>query len=193
MATSEPRNRIRSPADRYKYSDEDKARIVRDAIAAIASGTPLEEYCRQHLETVPSPGTLRVWARENEELADAYARAREDGADAIATDCLRMVDAPYETGDDGRRDPAEVQARKLAIDTRLRLLKAWFPTRYGDQPMRVAVGGDPDAPPIQLDATSRSARIQALVTAAAARRLQVEVGKPRQLPDDDASEDAASE
>jgi hypothetical protein len=176
-----------------RYSDAEKVRILRDALTAVSSGTPLEEYCRQNVATVPAPRTIREWARETPDGDAAYARAREDGADAIATDCLRLVDAPYETGDDGRRDPAEVQARKLAIDTRLRLLKAWFPTRYGDQPMRVAVGGDPDGVPIQLDATSRSARIQALVTAAAARRLQVEVGKPRQLDHDAAGDDDTAE
>lgn len=54
------------------------------------------------------------------------ARAREDGYDVIADECMRLADTKP-------ADQVEVGWRRLQIDTRLKLLAKWNPKKYGDR------------------------------------------------------------
>ena len=83
-----------------------------------------------------------------EDVSLAIARAREDGLDVIAADCLSIADdgtRDYAPSDDGREivDHDHIQRSKLRIDTRLKLLAKWDPKRYGD---KLQHSNDPDAP-----------------------------------------------
>ena len=54
------------------------------------------------------------------------ARAREDGYDVIADECMRLSDTKP-------ADQVEVGWRRLQVDTRLKLLAKWNPKKYGDR------------------------------------------------------------
>lgn len=58
--------------------------IILDGLAA---GITLQTLCDE--PAMPSPATVRRWKREDEKFRTAYARAREDGAEAIVD---RMFD-----------------------------------------------------------------------------------------------------
>lgn len=176
---------------RGAYSPEQRTQFVDELIEHVAAGHSLASYCR--MDGKPAFRSLYGWMnedrREGEENSLArFARARELGAALQVESAIDLADAEPERLSDGRIDPGDVALRKLRIESKFKLAACYCPRVFGEKALRVAVGGDAEGVPIQLDATSRSARIQALVTAAAARRLQVEVGKPRQLTDDGASE-----
>jgi hypothetical protein len=69
-------------------------------------------------------------------LAIAYARAREEGFDTIAADCLHIADnTAQDTISSERGDVANsewIARSRLRVDTRLKLLAKWDPKRYGD-------------------------------------------------------------
>ncbi len=86
---------------------------------------------------MPAVRTVHDWCDYYPEFAANYARARADGYDAIAADCLRIAD---ESGGDvietanGPKLNSEFAARsKIRIETRLRLLRSWCPAKYGDR------------------------------------------------------------
>lgn len=101
----------------------------------LAKGEPLAVICRD--DHMPSDRTVRNWMADAD-IASVIARAREVGFDVIASDCLNIAD---DKGGEPQRD-------RLRVDTRLKLLAKWDPKRYGD---KLAVGGDPDAPPIKSE------------------------------------------
>lgn len=135
--------------------------LVEAICAKLAEGVPLTEICRA--EGMPAPRTVRDWIAADAEVSAAIARAREEGFDAIAADCLRIADTPMpgrmeksellgvmkRTDDDGKDQSVvmpdaelvvtEVRVedmlghRKLQIETRLKLLAKWDPKRYGDR------------------------------------------------------------
>lgn len=183
-------------AHRLPYSPAERQFFLDEVIDYVASGKSITGYCK--LDGKPSFASLYEWMKADkrqgeENSAVRFARARELGAALQVEDALDLADAAPERLSDGRIDPGDVALRKLRIESKFKLAACYCPRVFGEKALRVAVGGDAEGVPIQLDATSRSARIQALVTAAAARRLQVEVGKPRQLPDDAAGDDEQAE
>ena len=101
----------------------------------LALGTPLAEICRA--EGMPCRQTVHNWMAENEAFAGRIARAREDGYEAIAADCLKIADGTEhdtiatESGD--RPNTEWISRSKLKIETRLKLLSKWYPAKYGDK------------------------------------------------------------
>lgn len=131
------------------YSPEQRADITAKVIAGLRKGIPLTVLCSE--EGMPDPSTWRDWCAEDETLAIAYARARDDGFDAIATEGLAILDAEPErvvtiTGEDrseSRIDSAAVAHAKNRFEGRMKLLAKWDPTRYGEKQL---VGSDPENP-----------------------------------------------
>lgn len=89
---------------------------------------------------------LSQWCSKDPKWKAAVAKAREQGVDALAEEALAMATDPlmvedvYERYDnDGNLLSRDVKtgdavyARKLAVSTRLDLLKKWAPEKYGDQ------------------------------------------------------------
>lgn len=135
--------------------------IVEDILRRLSDGEPLAAICRT--PGYPHPSTFRDWANGDEELSRRFARAREDGFDAIAQSAMEIADLPpvYAQSEGGSRiDTGDVANRKLQIETRLKLLAKWDPKRYGEK--------------VQLDGPS----------AGGAHILQVVTG----VPDDDAAD-----
>ena len=67
--------------------------------------------------------TVSDWKDADETFSTNFARARLDGFDAIANDCVRI-------SDDRDDDPA---SRRVRVETRLKLLARWDPKRYGER------------------------------------------------------------
>jgi len=101
----------------------------------LSKGEPLAWICRG--EGKPTTQTVNAWVRDNESFGIAYARAREEGFDEIAMDCLHIAD---ETGQDTKYTDSGEQAdsewitrSRLRVETRLKLLAKWSPKKYGDK------------------------------------------------------------
>jgi hypothetical protein len=87
---------------------------------------------------MPGLRTIYDWRDQDPKFAARLARAREAGYDIIAADCLRIADDDsgdeIETEQGGTKFNQEFAARsKIRIETRLKLLKCWDPSRYGDK------------------------------------------------------------
>ena len=130
---------------------QEKADLI---CAKLSEGIPLAEICRG--EEMPAVRTVSDWKVDRPEFAAAFARAREDGFDAIAAECLRIADdtsgdTKIVGNDDYEREAANTEwiARsKLRVETRLKLLAKWDPKRYGE---RLAVGGSDELPPVKTE------------------------------------------
>lgn len=117
------------------FNEKDAAEIV----ARLSKGEPLASICRE--EFMPAVRTVSDWKAEHPKFAADFARAREDGFDALAAECLEIADdgsADYKLssrdgGPDIIVDSENVQRSKLKIDTRLKLLAKWDPKRYGEK------------------------------------------------------------
>jgi hypothetical protein len=94
---------------------------------AVAEGTPLVEACR---DNGTAKSTWNDWVAADEALSVRFARAREDGSDAIAYRARKTARGKGE--DDGGDSTGDVQRDKLIIETDLKLLAKWD-RRYGDK------------------------------------------------------------
>jgi len=123
------------PAGRPTDFNDKVAEAILDKLA---EGVPMKVICRDG--DMPCYMSVLRWQRKFPEFSDLVARAKIDGTHALADECIEIAD-------DKRADPAD---RRVRIDTRLRLIGKWNSRVYGD---KMAVGGAPDMPPIQM--TSR--------------------------------------
>ena len=145
-----------------KYTPE----IARIICEQLSDGIPLRQICRDN-DGFPAWQTVYDWMYKDDAagekgvgLSRSIARARDIGYDALAEDCLHIADNT-EMGqkqvmtDEGSATTVEdmLGHRKLRIETRLKLLAKFHPTKYGD---KLALGGDADAPPIKTEETSSS-------------------------------------
>ena len=118
------------------YSPKAKDAIIKEVLERLSKGEPLAQICRDDFMCEQS--TWRKWCDADENLAIAYARAREDGFDQIALECLDIAD---ETSRDTKKTADGVDVcnsewisrSKLRVETRLKLLAKWDPKRYGDK------------------------------------------------------------
>jgi hypothetical protein len=123
-----------------KYDPE----IARIICEQLSEGVPLRQICRDN-EGFPAWRTVYDWMGRDESLSASIARARDIGYDALAEECLLIADT-IQLGqkqvmtDEGSSTTIEdmLGHRKLQIETRLKLLAKFHPTKYGD---RVAIEG----------------------------------------------------
>lgn len=140
------------------YSPEVASKIIE----RLSKGEPLAVICRD--EGMPPVRTVSSWKESHEDFAADFARAREDGFDALAAECLEIADETCSdtiSTENGDRPNTEwIQRSKLRIETRLKLLAKWDVKRYGD---KLALGGASDMPPLSnLSDDELAARIAAL-------------------------------
>ena len=134
--------------------------IAQEIVERLSNAEPLRQICRDgHM---PAWQTIYDWMYRDDALgakgvglSKAIARAREIGYDKMAEECLELADTPalfekvVETVDPtGKTHVAvtrsdDVNARRLQVETRLKLLSKWNPKRYGD---RVTMAGDAENP-----------------------------------------------
>ncbi len=103
-----------------------------DLIAWLSNGKPLREWCRQPGN--PEWRTVYHWMDKDEDFVARIARAREDGHDVIADQCVTLADTQP-------LDQVEVAWRRLQVETRLKLLAKWNPKKYGDRQQLEHGGG----------------------------------------------------
>ena len=128
----------------------------------LSQGEPLAQICRD--EHMPGYRTVSDWKAAHDSFSAEFARAREDGFDSIAMDCLDIADNLSQdtiVTDTGERANTEwISRSKLRVETRLKLLAKWDPKRYGE---RLAIGGADDMPPIKtLSDADLTAKIAAM-------------------------------
>jgi len=125
-------------------------KIARIICEQLSEGIPLRQICREN-EGFPAWRTVYDWMGRNPDLSASIARARDIGYDAIAEECLHIADNQTiteritETEDPKTKAilrsvirSDDVNARRLQVETRLKLLAKFHPTKYGD---RVAIEG----------------------------------------------------
>ncbi|CCJ51967.1 terminase small subunit-like protein [Bordetella bronchiseptica] len=159
-----------------------KVSTYTEAIAAeicdrIAEGEPLRQICRD--EHMPAWRTVYHWIEARSEFAERMERARRAGFDAIAEEALEIANTPQD-GEETEQEGEKVKVkrgdmlghRKLQVETRLKLLAKWHPTKYGDRTNMELTGAGGGA--VQIDATQAAARLCALAAVARARRVSQE-------------------
>ena len=142
---TKPRGKVSAPAEKpvapkkmgrpSKYDPE----IARIICEQLSEGIPLRQICREN-DGFPAWRTVYDWMGRDPELSASIARARDIGYDAIAEECLAIADT-LEFGqrqvmtDEGTATTVEdmLGHRKLRIETRLKLLAKFHPTKYGDK------------------------------------------------------------
>jgi hypothetical protein len=122
-----------------KYSKEDKERISTEVLHEMRSGLSAFKACK--LAGVPQ-STFCRWVDEDSQLAEHYARAREDLIEMIATEIMEISDQDVGMTD-GKKDWAAVQKHKLQVDSRKWLLSKLAPKKYGD---KLELSGDAQNP-----------------------------------------------
>lgn len=149
---SEPSDNVAKPKDKpakkngrpSKYTPELAAEICE----RLSDGEPLRQICRD--DHMPAWTSVYSWAAVDKDLSERIAQARKQGYDAIAEEALLIADTPLigetETSSNNgltitRQDM--LGHRKLQIETRLKLLAKWDPSKYGD---RQIISGDKDNP-----------------------------------------------
>lgn len=117
-----------------KFTDKLAAEICE----RLGKGEPLAAICRD--AHMPKVQTVSDWRSRDEGFSVSIARARVEGFDAIAAECLRIADTPVvgvkiRKSNDGTEETREdmLAHRKLQIETRLKLLAKWDAKRYGDK------------------------------------------------------------
>lgn len=109
---------------------QDKADQI---IEWISAGKTLREWCR---ENGLHYSTVYLWMEKDEEFAQRFARARDIGHDAIADECMEIIDTPPErilTEQGDKVDPGYVAWMKARAEERRKLLAKWNPKKYGDK------------------------------------------------------------
>lgn len=131
--------------------------IVEAIIDGVSKGQTLRQLCR---DLGISKSAWYEWMKADDELSGRFARARIDGFDEIAEECLEIAD-------DGSRDYAmsesgapvvdhdHIQRSKLRIETRLKLLAKWDPKRYGELLKQEHSGPNGGPVPVQIEKIER--------------------------------------
>ena len=108
-----------------------------EIVSRLSKGEPLAAICRD--DWLPANRTVYDWMDADADFAARIARAREEGFDAIAAECLTIADQPNkrigqdpETGQPVAIE-SDPQRDRLRVDTRLKLLAKWDPKRYGER------------------------------------------------------------
>ena len=105
------------------FSDE----IAAEICERLAAGESLNAICRD--EHMSSRQAVHEWIADNRAgFGDKYARAREMQVEHYVDEMIDIADAVA-----GSTDSAEVQAARLAIDTRKWAAAKRLPRKYGDR------------------------------------------------------------
>jgi hypothetical protein len=111
----------KAPAKKRAKAADPRAAAVKAICAALGEGKPLAHICRE--AGMPGLRTVYDWMDADPEIAARIARAREDGEDMLAADCLTIADDMLD----------HPTSRKVRVWARLELLKRWNPKKYGDR------------------------------------------------------------
>jgi len=120
----------------------------------ISRGEPLLQICKD--DRMPERRTVYDWLERIEGLSAQFARAREEGCDAMAEQSLAIMDgeplAVFDDAGNKRYDSGSIAWNKNRAEHRLKLLACWNPKKYGS---KVQLGGDPGNP-VQVEVQSEA-------------------------------------
>jgi hypothetical protein len=125
--------------------------IAGEICERLSKGETLTSICKD--EHMPAVRTVSHWKERHESFLADFARAREDGFDAIADECLTIADdntrdvQEYEITEGVKGTSVDyevIQRSKLRVETRLKLLAKWS-KRYSDR-IDLTSGGEKLAP-----------------------------------------------
>lgn len=105
----------------------------------IAKGETLRAICRE--DGKPSFWTVYQWLDANPEFATRFGRARAQGEEQIAQECMHIADNPLLGVEKTIKPDGSIEEkhgdmlghRKLQIETRLKLLAKWNPKKWGEK------------------------------------------------------------
>lgn len=124
-----------------KYTPE----LAQEIFRRISMGESLLKICGE--EGMPTRQAVYNWVSGDESLALQFARAREEGCDAMAEQSLAIMDgeplAVFDDAGNKRYDAGSIAWNKNRAEHRLKLLACWNPKKYGT---KVQMGGDPGNP-----------------------------------------------
>ncbi len=165
-------------------SRPDKAAILQAVIAGLERGVPLTVAVEPFRA---ARNSVYDWMKADPDVKEAVQLARELGFDWLAHECLEIADDARNDwmerhGKDGefvgwQFNNEHFQRSRLRIETRLRLLRAWDPSRYGER-AEVKVEGEVTTTvqhtldPRQMDEEGRAALREVLAHAKAQGLLQ---------------------
>ena len=150
-----------------KYTPE----LVQEIFRRISMGEPLLQICKE--ERMPTRQAVYNWVDGDDSLALQFARAREEGCDAMVEESLFITDkeplAVFDEAGNKRYDSGSIAWNKHRAEHRLKLAACWNPKKYGT---KVAVGGDPNNP-IKIEAQVESNTYLAAIMKNAELKRQV--------------------
>lgn len=133
----------------------------------LAAGESLRAICRE--DGMPDERTVRRWVIDDVEgFAPHYTQARDIGLDTMAEQVLEIADEPPGRLDNGATDGSQVADKRLRFDARRWYLSKLAPKKYGDRTAMELTGAN--GGPVQFSDTERTARLQAILAAAQARK-----------------------
>lgn len=121
---------------------------------------------------MPAVRTVSDWKDTQEGFSADFARARQDGFDFLAAQCLDIADDEQHdwllTKKGVITNDVAIGRARLQVDTRLKLLAKWDPKRYGEKTSMELTGAD--GGPVEFTDTERAAKIAAIIASAQARK-----------------------
>ena len=138
MGNRKGRNTSQVMAGPRKY---DRTAVIDQICTRLKTGEPLMQILRT--KGMPDVDSVNKWRNADEEINRKVAQARDEGFEALAVQCLTIVDEePDRVPTTGAKDSAHVAWQKARVETRLKLLACWDPRRYGNK-VDVTSGGNP--------------------------------------------------
>lgn len=114
-----------------EYSEERAIDICRQ----IAEGRSLASICRD--DDAPDITTIYYWMRKFPEFSKRYSQARQDAADTLADEILRISDELEHA-----TDPIQIQAARLRVESRRWIASRLKPQTWGDKVQAEITGAD---------------------------------------------------
>ena len=155
MSADRLRRITRAPV---RYSEE----LAEEILDRIARGESLKQICSE--PGMPAPSAVVQWCDRNLEFAERYGRARERCAEHWASEIIDIADSVRSGA-----TSEEINAAKLAVDSRKWIVAKLLPRRYGDRVEQVVTV---DATSDPMDAMAILLQIANDPTQPAATRLR---------------------
>ena len=117
-------------AGRRPRKAHDRAAVMAAVCERVSKGALVKDACKELGVDVT---TVWRWTEDDDELRKAYARAREDQANSLAEEAMRIADEECKTSD-------EVARNRLRVDTRKWFVSKIAPRTYGDRTQHEVTG-----------------------------------------------------
>lgn len=134
--------------------------ISQRIVDRIAAGESMYKSC---VAEGVAHSSFMTWVAADKELADSYARAKNDGIEKMASDLLDICDETPPVNAQGSTDSGYVSAMRLRVDTRKWLLSKMAPKKYGE---KLEISGDAENPLLVKSVSEMTeAELDALIAA----------------------------